>query len=95
MARLGALSPGELCSRRPRDPSACWICGDEKMNCSAIPVSEACVRLGISRSKLYELLNEGEVPSVKIGRRRLIRVADLNQWLSSLPLQTPAEGQTP
>jgi excisionase family DNA binding protein len=64
---------------------------ETKMNCSAIPVSEACTRIGISRSKLYELLNEGEVPSVKIGRRRLIRVADLDRWLEALPSQTPGE----
>ena len=61
------------------------------MNRSAIPVSEACVLVGISRSKFYELLNEGAVPSVKIGRRRLVRVADLDRWLATLPSQTPAE----
>ena len=35
-------------------------------------VSEACEFLGIGRSLLYELMNEGLLDSVKLGRRRLI-----------------------
>src|SRR5262249_12405391 len=58
---------------------------------SAIPITEACERINLSRSKFYELLNKREIQSIKIGRRRLVRVADLDRWLESLPSQTPAE----
>lgn len=34
---------------------------------------EAAEMLGISRARLYELLEDGTVQSVKLGRRRLIR----------------------
>ena len=61
------------------------------MQSVAIPIPKACERIGISRSKLYEMLNKREIQSVKIGRRRLVRVADLDRWLESLPSQTPAE----
>jgi excisionase family DNA binding protein len=33
--------------------------------------------LGVSRSKLYELVAAGELPTVRIGRSRRIAVADL------------------
>lgn len=34
--------------------------------------ADAAKLLGISRAKLYELLDDGSVPSVKIGRSRRI-----------------------
>jgi len=39
-------------------------------------VAEAAAVTGLSRSKLYELIQSGELPSLKIGSRRLLtRVA--------------------
>jgi excisionase family DNA binding protein len=35
-----------------------------------LTVVEAARELGISRSKVYELLADGELPSVRIGRTR-------------------------
>jgi excisionase family DNA binding protein len=37
--------------------------------------------LNISRSKVYELLAAGELPSIQIGRTRRIRRDQLMQWL--------------
>ena len=37
--------------------------------------------LGVSRSKLYELVAAGELPTVRIGRSRRIAVADLEQFV--------------
>jgi excisionase family DNA binding protein len=46
---------------------------------------------GVSRSRIYELLDEGELPSYRDGRRRLIRVADVQAWLARLkPAQSAA-----
>jgi len=39
---------------------------------------------GIGRTKLYEILAANELVSIKLGSRRLIRVADLEAWLQSL-----------
>ena len=33
----------------------------------ALRVGEAAIALGVSRSKAYELISEGKIPSVKIG----------------------------
>lgn len=43
----------------------------------AYSVAEAAAVSNLSRSKLYELLKAGELRSVKIAGRRLIRHADL------------------
>ena len=46
----------------------------ERLTCS---VAEASKAIGLSRSKLYELISGGEVQSVTIGRRRLVSVSSL------------------
>ena len=38
----------------------------------------------ISRSKVYELLGSGDLPSVEIDRTRLVRGSDLRQYVASL-----------
>ena len=50
----------------------------------AYPVSEAAPLLSISRARLYELLGDGTIPSVKIGRSRRIRREALVEYLDSL-----------
>jgi len=44
------------------------------------------VRLsGISRSRLYELINSREIEARKAGRRTLIVTASVIRWLDNLP----------
>jgi excisionase family DNA binding protein len=43
-------------------------------------VEEAAGYLGISRSYMYDLLRAEAVRSFKVGRRRLIRAADLDAF---------------
>ncbi|MEM8923795.1 MAG: helix-turn-helix domain-containing protein [Actinomycetota bacterium] len=50
----------------------------------AYSVEEAAEALGISRRSIYELLRSGQLGSVKIGARRLIRRTDLDVFLGSL-----------
>lgn len=38
---------------------------------------------GIGLTKLYEAISSGDLPSFKIGTRRLIRVSALDAWLAS------------
>ena len=47
-------------------------------------VTEVAVYLNVSRSKVYELLSSGDLPSVKIDRTRLIRGSDLRAYVESL-----------
>ena len=49
----------------------------------AVSPAEAAQMLGLGRTKLYELIADNEIASVKIGTRRLIRVAELEAWLAA------------
>jgi excisionase family DNA binding protein len=44
-------------------------------------VPEVAMILGISRSKVYELISSGELPSITIGGCRRVPVAMLREWL--------------
>ena len=48
-----------------------------------LTVTEASQVLAISRSKLYDLLNSGHLPSVHIGRSRRIRMKDVQDFVNS------------
>lgn len=46
-----------------------------------LSVKDAAEHLGISRGTLYELVNSGEIESLRIGRRRLISRDALNRFV--------------
>jgi excisionase family DNA binding protein len=46
-----------------------------------VSTAEAAQRLGIGRTLLWRLLQTGELPSMHIGDRRLIAVADLEAFV--------------
>ena len=46
---------------------------------------EAAAMLGIGRTRIYELLARGEIPSRRIGRSRLIDPADVRAYRDRLP----------
>jgi len=48
-----------------------------------LTLPEASHVLAISRSKLYDLLNSGHLPSVHIGRSRRVRVEDLENFVKN------------
>ena len=47
-----------------------------------LTVVEAAQQLCLSRSKVYELLADGELPSVRIGRTRRIMTSDLADFVA-------------
>ncbi|QUD86953.1 helix-turn-helix domain-containing protein [Phenylobacterium montanum] len=38
----------------------------------AYRISEASAAYGLGKTKLYELISSGQLPSIKVGRRRLV-----------------------
>jgi len=46
-----------------------------------VRAEEAAQSLSISRAKLYQLLADGTIPSISIGRCRRIPVRALEQWV--------------
>jgi excisionase family DNA binding protein len=47
-------------------------------------VDEAARAVRLSRSAIYELIRSGRLRSVKLGRRRLIPVGALTEYVASL-----------
>ena len=43
----------------------------------AVPINDACRSIGIKRTKLYALIGEGKIATVKIGRRTLVKAESL------------------
>ncbi len=55
-------------------------------------VSEVAGFLGMSRGKAYQLINSGQLKSVKIGGCRRVRADDLRAYVETLSLEV---GQWP
>jgi excisionase family DNA binding protein len=49
----------------------------------AVSIREACRLSGLGRTKIYELIADGRLTTVKIDRRTLIPFEDLTKLLSS------------
>lgn len=49
----------------------------------AVSPGQASKLVGVGRTKLYEAINRGELRSSKIGARRLITMAALEDWLAA------------
>ena len=56
-------------------------------------VDEAAGRLGFSRSKVYQMINDGFIPSVRVANRIRISTSDLEAWVRSQPSGRCREGQ--
>ncbi len=54
----------------------------------AIGVKEAAGVVGVSRSHLYEEITSKRLESFKVGKRRLILVADLEAWLKAAQMRS-------
>ena len=49
-----------------------------------ISISEASAALGIGRTKLYQLLASGQLTSLQIGTRRLVKVESIQALLEGV-----------
>ncbi len=47
-------------------------------------IKQAIYELGISRSALYELIDQGKLKTVKIGRRRLVPLEAIEAFIAGL-----------
>jgi excisionase family DNA binding protein len=49
-----------------------------------LAIKQAVYELGISRTALYELINDGKLKTVKIGRRRLVPLEAIDELVAGL-----------
>ncbi len=46
-----------------------------------LTTTQAAQRLGIGRTKLYELISAGELPTIPIGRAKRVPAAAVQDWI--------------
>jgi len=56
----------------------------------ALSMDEAAEAVGVSRRGLYNLAERDGLRTIKLGGRRMVRVADLEAWLAAQPADTGA-----
>lgn len=59
--------------------------GPVALNAIACPITTACRVVGLGRTKLYELLAKGEITAVKVGRRTIVKLSSLQEFLARQP----------
>ena len=57
---------------------------------SLLRINDACARLGVKRSKLYQLMGSGQLRFVKIGNRRLVPEGAIGEFIAALEAETSA-----
>lgn len=50
----------------------------------AVSVCAAAAMISVGRTTMFGLVKDGSIPSLKVGSRRIIRVADLEEYLDQL-----------
>lgn len=46
-----------------------------------VRIPTATAMLGLSRSKFYDLMDEGEIATIKVGRARLVILQSLHEYV--------------
>ena len=57
---------------------------DRRTDRLLLTVEEAADRLGIGRSLMYELIGDGQVPSIRVGRLRRVPTDSLVEYVAAL-----------
>lgn len=53
----------------------------EELEPMAVSAPEAARLLGVSKPKVYELMNRADFPAFKLGKRTLVSVEGLRKWV--------------
>ena len=57
---------------------------NKDMDMRLISIPEACKRLGIGHWLVYEQIHRKALKTVKIGKRRLVSIKALNEFIASM-----------
>ena len=50
----------------------------------SVTIPEACAMTGLGRSTIYRLFDEGKLQKRKVGKRTLILISDLSDYINGL-----------
>ncbi|MCH7937839.1 MAG: helix-turn-helix domain-containing protein [Proteobacteria bacterium] len=49
-----------------------------------VGISEACRLLSLGRTSVYQLMDAGDLQNIKVGKRRLIKMDSINEFIERL-----------
>ena len=61
---------------------------NEVINRRLLSIDESAIYLSLSKRELYNMLAAGELPAVKHGRRTLLDIQSLNEWIEHAKKET-------
>jgi excisionase family DNA binding protein len=76
--RVGPISYSELKPEPSREGNRDQIMPDTKR---LLKASEVAEMLQLSRSKAYQLMQQGEIPTVRMGRTVRVKRSDLEEYI--------------
>ncbi len=56
-----------------------------------LTIPDCCARLGLGRSKIYQLINDGSIPVVRIGKSVRVEAKALEEWVARLQAEAAGE----
>ena len=65
-----------------------------ELESALIGITQLAERLALSRRTLDRIVARGDLPTLKIGRRRLIRLSAVRHWLAGKDVLTPGAERT-
>lgn len=68
----------------PRDVIDLTVRSDDRL---LLTVEEAAERLGIGRSLMYELIGQGQITSIRVGRLRRVPLESLRDYVAAMRRQ--------
>jgi excisionase family DNA binding protein len=54
----------------------------EVTNRRLLSITEGAVYLALSKREVYNIIAAGEIPAVSHGRRKMLDIRDLNEWIA-------------
>ncbi len=60
----------------------------------ACSIDETCAVAGVKKTKIYEMINSGELPAKKLGRKTVILTSDIEAFFKGLKPFKTGEAQT-
>jgi excisionase family DNA binding protein len=54
----------------------------EVTNRRLLSITEGATYLALSKREVYNIIAAGEIPSVNHGRRKMLDIRDLNEWIA-------------
>lgn len=52
-----------------------------------LTIPQVAIALGISRAKAYQLVQDGTIPTIKLGRNRRVQTAALRRWVEERAME--------